>query len=136
MRYRFRCRSCSSVNELNQPVSAKVPDTFPCGYCPGSCTQVIEAPAVLRGGVSGRSHSGTSDMPLDTVVGRNAAERWEKIHERQAERDRVRRESGQQGLTATSEGFAPLSPEVKSLRTAGMAAVEREGYKQNDKFPA
>ena len=55
-----------------------------------------------------------SNAPLDVVIGRDAAKRWDKIHEKQAVRDKVRRDSGKEGLTAV--GVGDYRPTDKKLQ--------------------
>jgi hypothetical protein len=66
-----------------------------CPKCGKRCEQTIFAPYVAT--------SGMSQAPLDVVIGRDAEKRWDRIHERQGVRDKVRKESGKAGLTKVGQ---------------------------------
>jgi hypothetical protein len=75
-------------------MSEERPKWKKCPKCGGRAVQqVISAPSVAR--------SGMSEVPFDVAVGRDAEARWASIHERQAKRDKVRKESGKRALTQT-----------------------------------
>lgn len=102
--YDYRCESdsCGVVQELVQSIHAPLPESLPCPRCGGLSSHVfLVAPGVMTGGMSQKT--------LDVAVGKDAEKRWERIHERQALRDKVRKESGEQALKATGLGrYEPL----------------------------
>lgn len=126
MIYKYRCedQECDVLSEKAIPM--KDFDSTVDSKCP-KCGGVAKyefqgAPAVAT--------SGMSQAPLDVVIGRDAAKRWENIHQRQDKRDKVRRDAGKTGLTQTGYNeFQPISDEKKAKRTEGMRAVEKEGFK-------
>jgi len=89
MIYEFKCHNCDLVLEHLCPMGEQ-PSYKKCPKCGKHCEQVYGS-AVLT--------SGMSQAPLDVVIGRDAEKRWNRIHERQEVRDKVRRESGKAGLT-------------------------------------
>jgi hypothetical protein len=66
-------------------------DTIECPRCKGVAEQVIlSAPAVAT--------SNMSQMTQDVAIGRDADKRWTRIFAKKEERDKIRRESGKQGI--------------------------------------
>jgi putative FmdB family regulatory protein len=121
-RYDYSCEKCDIVKELVQSVDAVLPKTIKCPGCDGDM-EFVQHPVAL--GVSSMDTT-----PLDVAVGRDADARWERIHERQAVRDKVREESGITGLTATGTNeYVPLSIEKKFDRTDAMKTVQKDGFK-------
>jgi putative FmdB family regulatory protein len=121
-RYDFQCEKCDIVKELVQSVDAVLPKTIKCPSCDGDMEFV--QPLVALG------ISSMDTTPLDVAVGRSADARWERIHERQAVRDKVRQETGVTGLTATGVNeYQPLSPAKKFDRTDAMKTVQKDGFK-------
>src|SRR5574337_1166419 len=91
--YEYQCTACGVVTEHICPISER-PDSVKCPRCGSPAEQVIlSAPGVLTGGMS--------QAPLDVVIGRDAEKRWDRIHQRQEVRDKIRQDSGKSGLTAT-----------------------------------
>ncbi len=103
MIYDFRCQKCSCVRELIQSMKDPLPDKLPCikPGCGGTCDRVIHVPMI--------SQAGMSNEPFDVAVGRDAEVRWADIRRRQAIRNKVRKESGEQALVMTGRNeFAPI----------------------------
>jgi hypothetical protein len=73
---------------------------------------------------------------LDKAIGRSSAKRWNRINREQAERDKVRAETGAQALskTVTKEAntFAPASTESLKVREMGVARYIVEKRKAGD----
>jgi hypothetical protein len=42
-----------------------------------------------------------SHKSIDVAIGKDAETRWERVHQRKAERDKIRKDSGEHALTAT-----------------------------------
>ena len=102
-RYDYQCqdKACGFVHEVVQSMHERRPEWKKCPACGGRAVQVIlQAPAVSR--------QGSDNAPFDVAVGRDAALRWEGIRERQAKRDRLRKETGTEALTMT--GFNDFKP--------------------------
>jgi hypothetical protein len=124
MKYRYQCTSdkCEALNERVQSIHDEIPTSVTCSFCGDIASKVIEAPAVMTGNMSNK--------PFDVAVGRDAAARWDNIHARQEQRDKVRRDANQVGLTATSYNtFKPISDDQRKRRASGMRAVEKDGFK-------
>jgi len=78
----------------------------PVKNCDGWCHYHLKgAPSVSTDNMSKQS--------FDVTVGKDAAQRWEKIKERQAVRDKVRQETGQKALIATSNESYRTLPGTK-----------------------
>lgn len=108
MRYDYQCEKCDFVQELILQSHTERPAWKKCPSCGGRSTQVIlTAPAVSR--------IGSTDASFDTAIGHDAAKRWEKIHERQAKRDKVRQETGATGLQLTGFNEYKALPAGKKL---------------------
>ena len=94
MIYEYRCESCQAVQEHVQPLADTRPKWKKCPKCGSrAIPAIVHAPAVAR--------SGMSEVPFDIAVGRDADARWASIHERQAKRDKIRKETGKRALTQT-----------------------------------
>jgi|SRR5271157_402694 len=122
MRYDYRCQKCECVQEHIQPITNPLPDSLKCVRpgCKGRATIVITAPMI--------SKSGMTHEPFDIAVGRDAEVRWADIHRRQAIRDKVRRESGQQALVMTGRNeFAPIKGAKLGTVTIGPDAPRQSG---------
>jgi hypothetical protein len=114
MKYDFRCEKCECVQELVQSIKDPLPAKLKCKVknCGGWAVQVIYAPAVSRVGMS--------NEPFDVAVGRDAEVRWADIRRRQALRDKVRKESGEQALVMTGRNeFAPIKGAKLGTVTTG-----------------
>ena len=124
MKYEYKCTNldCGFVTQDIRSMSAKFVETLPCGKCSSPAHHIFKgAPAVATGNMGHQT--------VDVSVGRDAAMRWAAIEQRQAQRDKVRRESGQVGLVRTQEGYAPISTSQREKRTTATQAVLREGFK-------
>jgi putative FmdB family regulatory protein len=89
--YDYQCQSCSVVHEHIQSIHMALPDTLPCPRCGKDSEHVIlTAPAVAT--------SNMSQMTQDVAIGMDADKRWNRIYAKKEERDKVRRESGKQGI--------------------------------------
>jgi putative FmdB family regulatory protein len=89
-RYDFQCQNCGVYHEHICSISA-LPDSIKCSRCGGTAEQVIlTAPGVLT--------SNMSNVTQDVAIGKDADNRWSRIHAKKAERDKIRKESGMQGI--------------------------------------
>jgi putative FmdB family regulatory protein len=121
-KYDYSCEKCDITKELIAPMDAEHPEHIECPGCGGDMDFVWPTVAV--------STSSMENQSVDVAVGRDADARWERIHERQAVRDKVREESGIVGLTATGVNeYVPLSVEKKFSRTDAMKTVQKDGFK-------
>lgn len=124
MIYEYLCTDveCGGITERIQRMVDPVPDSITCKYCPAKADIKVSAPAVLTGGMV--------NTTVDVEIGRDAERRWKTIHEQQAERDKVRRSSGQVGLTASGlNEVRPISDAERTVRTQVTDAVQRDGFK-------
>jgi hypothetical protein len=68
------------------------------------------------------------NQPIDVTVGHMADARREQIAERQQKRDKVRKESGQVGLKATShDTFRPITRAEQAARESMHHRVQQAG---------
>lgn len=117
--YDYRCESdsCGVVQELVQSIHSPLPESLPCPRCGSASFHVfLVAPGVMTGGMSQKT--------LDVTIGRDAEMRWGQIYERQAVRDKIRKESGEQALKATGLGkYEPLKgARLEAVKTPEPAA--------------
>ncbi len=116
MIYEFRCGDCGLVLEHICPIGEQ-PSYKKCPKCGKHCKQTIFAPYVAT--------SGMSQAPLDVIIGRDAEKRWDNIHQRQEARNKVRRESGKQGLTKV--GKDEYKPHDRPLDFVPCSGIESKG---------
>lgn len=118
MTYEYQCEDekCLFVQELILVSHTQRPASVECPNCGGQAVQVIlTAPAVSR--------QGSDTSPLDVAIGRDAAVRWEAIHERQAKRDKIRKDSGATGLQMTGfNDYKPLPADKQLTLVKGVEA--------------
>jgi putative FmdB family regulatory protein len=108
--YDYQCQTCGAVHEHIQSVHKDLPETLPCPRCgKGSEHVILVAPGVAT--------SGMQHMTQDVAIGKDADQRWSRIHEKKAERDKIRRESGKDGLTYTKDGFKPHDRKLDFVKT-------------------
>ena len=78
----------------------------------------------------GVATSGMSTVTQDVAIGRHAEKRWESIYERKAMRDKARKESGVQNITATGSGneivFRPVKKERYFVKQGNFRSTDRE----------
>lgn len=121
-RYDYQCQSCATYHEVICSINARQ-DQIECPRCHGVAEQVIlTAPGVLTGNMSNQTQ--------DVAIGKNANQKWEAIHEKKAMRDKARKESGVQSITATGSGneivFRPVKKELNFVRQGNFQSTERE----------
>jgi putative FmdB family regulatory protein len=108
--YDYQCQRCGAVREHIQSIHQDLPDMLPCLRCGGEAEQVIlVAPAI--------STSGMSNMTQDMAIGKDAEKRWERIGEKKAQRDKVRRESGKCSLKYEDGQFKPHDRPLDFVKT-------------------
>jgi hypothetical protein len=120
-KYDFTC-SCGITQEVLMPMATA---TFEPRLC--SCGQlaqhVVYAPAIVTG------NSTPAKTPVDIAVGKSADEKWKVISQRQATRNKVRRETGSTNLSSTDgETFTPLSKDKKEIRTRVTDVISKQGH--------
>lgn len=101
--YEFTCQSCGTrFEKLFRRVSDE--PTHDCPNCEGEGTRQVSAvsfsfkhpPSQLNGPLP--SNTGTSDdFNFDKAIGRDAAEKWGKIHENNARKDKMVTEAAKEG---------------------------------------
>ncbi len=146
--FEYRCEPCNAEFEetlVNQDDIKQYENAHP---CPG-CGQLAPRAGVsltnfsFKGGVRGESgvhgQSGVHDLDypsLDKAVGRSAAKRWNRINGEQAERDKVRRETGAAAIAKEpgkdKNTFRPADGESLKVREMGVARYLVEKRKAGD----
>ena len=96
MVYEFKCYDCDLVIQHVQSIKDELPDYKVCPKCGKHAGILISAPAVLTGGMSQASD--------DVRIGQEAAKRWDRIHARREERNKVREASGKRAVQGTISG--------------------------------
>jgi hypothetical protein len=96
--YDFKCKNekCGLVEEYICPI-AECPEVLKCKRCGSDSVQAYLTP---RGVLTGNM----THAPIDVVIGRDAAKRWDRIHANKAMRDKIRQETGKQHIEATPVG--------------------------------
>ena len=125
MTYEYQCigDGCRAVIELIQVRSSDRKEEITCPHCRAAAEFKISPAAVSRVGMT--------NQPFDVAVGRDSDTRWKILHERNAIRDKVRKDSGQVGLTATGvNSFQPISDQQRRRQTAKTRAIEYSGFGQ------
>jgi hypothetical protein len=81
----------------------KAPETYPCPMCGVTAKAKPQGFSIVHG------KSTTKGASIDVAIGRSAEERWNKVIDRKSVRDKIRKESGTQALTATGrDEYQPL----------------------------
>jgi len=108
--YDYQCQSCGVVHEHIQSVHVKLPDTLKCPACGKDSEHVIlVAPGVAT--------SGMQHMTQDVAIGKDSDKRWKGILDKKSQRDKIRRESGKQGLELTKDGFKAHDRKLDFVKT-------------------
>lgn len=89
--------------EIDFPaLKGEAPKTVACPVCGKAARLKVVNFGIVHGNSMAKGAS------LDVAIGRNAEQRWSKIYDRKANRDKIRRESGTQALSVTDKGIEPL----------------------------
>jgi hypothetical protein len=79
------------------------PDTYDCPMCGKVAKKQFQGFSIVHGKSMDKGSS------VDVVIGRSAEERWGRLHERKAVRDKIRKDAGTQALKATGrDEYTPL----------------------------
>jgi hypothetical protein len=108
MIYAFKCDKCGAILEELMPMDKATFEDRPCPIksCKGVAVyQLKGAPAVATDSMSKQS--------FDVTVGKDAEKRWENIRKRQAVRDKIRKETGEKALIATTNETYRTLPGTK-----------------------
>jgi len=120
----YKC-DCGLITEKIIPASQDIPQTTVCPKC-SATAQFLSIPTSFA-----LTRSSFSEAPLDIVIGKDSDRRWDDINKRQEVRDKVRKDTGSQGLSMVGRGeFAPLSEEAKTQRTESTEVLAQSGHKQ------
>lgn len=123
--YDYKCLAdeCGVVHELIQSIHKTLPESLPCPRCGEDAFHVIlTAPGVLTGNMSQKTE--------DVAIGKDAEARWNRIHERQAHRDKIRQDSGKQGLTMV--GRDEYVATDKQLYSVTQANIDKTNLRSTD----
>jgi len=109
--YDYKCDSCGVVQEFVQSIHKPLPESLPCPRCGEDSFHVfLIAPGVLTANMDHKT--------IDVAIGKDAEARWEKVNERKARRDKIRRESGKTGITAVAVGeYVATDKKLVSVQT-------------------
>jgi putative FmdB family regulatory protein len=146
--FEYRCEPCNAEFEealTNSDEIKEFKDAFPCPGCGKMAPRagVSVTNFAFKGGVRGESgvhgQSGVHDLDypvLDKAIGRSSAKRWERINREQAERNKIRAETGAQVLskvpTKDANIFTPANQESVKVREMGLARYLVEKRKAGD----
>jgi hypothetical protein len=104
--YNYQCwqseGGCGRVFSVEHLTGA-APETYGCPIC-GATAKLKLSFAIVHGKSMNKGAS------IDVAIGRDADSRWQKVIERKSVRDKIRKETGTQALTATGrDEYQPLS---------------------------
>lgn len=120
----YVCPNCDLHFEKLIPTQETPASLMECPRC-GHMAQFQEIPSSV-----GISTTNFSERTIDVAIGADAERRWEDIHQRQAQRDRVRQESQQVGISMTGRSeFTPLTPEDHQRRGEALDILAQQGHK-------
>lgn len=126
--YEYHCSDCSIEFEqhLNTSEAKEFANHFPCPNCKKDASKLsVYNVSAAFSGTAGNSGFHDVDYPiLDKAVGRSSTKKWEKIHQDQAERNKIRRETGSTALTDTGSGYTPVSSETLNKRTEAFSKLK------------
>lgn len=122
--YEYKCVPCDVVDEKVRTIADK-DAPLSCKYCHGPMVALTYPTSF------GISTPGSDNNPIDIKIGSAANKRWEELDSRKANRDRIRVENNQNGLSATPDGekIIPISPEKKEVRTKVLDMIASGGNK-------
>lgn len=128
--FEYKC-DCKLVHEHIALSAQNTPDTHTCPRC-GAQAKKRDFPSSIS-----LNRSDMDNPTMDLAVGKSATERWDTIHKRDEVKDKVRQESGQQGVTLVAPGeFAPITPQQKELRTSLTETIAQTGgFKNSETVP-
>jgi putative FmdB family regulatory protein len=128
-RYDYKCEDCGVVQEYVKGFSDPLPESLTCPRCKGdNCFHVwLVAPGVLTGGMDHKT--------IDVQIGKDAEARWQAIHDRKAERDKVRAASGKQHVTAVMDpgGKDEWRPSDKQLMSVEQGSFPKPQDKPKER---
>lgn len=134
-RYEYKCLSCNVEFEelliLKEDVD-KYSKFHPCPNCNQRADRIVssfafnfKAPSGQTQGSGVHGNSGVHDLDyptLDKAVGRSAAQKWSDYDSSQAERNKIRKESGSHALSMGADGsVSPMSKETAAVREKAMS---------------
>ncbi len=136
--YEYRCEPCEVEFEetlLQQEDVKKYSQQHPCPNCHEmaprlgiSVTNFKFAGGVRReSGVHGQSGSHDLDYPtLDKAVGRSSEKKWQRITREQAERNKIRKETGVNAISKDKDGkFIPSSKDNLKVREMALTTLKK-----------
>lgn len=142
--FEYRCEPCNAEFEevlIQQAEIKEYEKWHPCPGCGGRAERLgisitnFTFKGEVRGesGVHGQSGVHDLDYPvLDKAIGRSSAKRWERIRGEQAERDKVRKETGAVSLAKIGGQILPANAESVKVREMGLARYLVEKKKAGD----
>ena len=128
--FEYKCL-CGLLHEHIVLNASEAPDQHECPRCKAQAGK-REYPTSIA------LNRSTMDNPtLDLAVGKSAHERWDNIHKSDEAKAKVRKESGQTGLTLVGPNqFAPISQQQVELRTSLTETIAASGgYRNSEPVP-
>jgi putative FmdB family regulatory protein len=118
--FEYSCKECNVLIEKIYPSLEKSAEVLNCPRCGETRANRLSIPTSVS-----LSRSSMDNSPIDNVIGKDADARWQDIHNRQASRDVVRKETGSVGLSELSRGeFAPVTKENLETRVEVSKSLE------------
>ena len=98
----------------------QAPHTYLCPMCGKEAKKQLQGFSIVHGKSSNKAS-------VDVVIGRNAEERWGRIHERKSTRDQIRRTAGTQALKATGRNeYQPIKGSRLEAVTVPESTVNKD----------
>ena len=110
----FICPECSLSWNKRVPIMTETYNYQKCKRCG------IDVPKMGLPSYLAIQRTGTSSATTDHIVGSDAEKKWDAFHEKKETRDTIRKDTGVQALTQTTEGsYTPLTPaQLEKRKTA------------------
>lgn len=120
----YKCPSCGVLSERIVPTSQTPDATIPCPKC-GEASAFRPIPSSI-----GLLTDSFQEQKIDVAIGKDADRRWQDVEARQQIRDKVRRDSGRQGVSMVGRNeFVPITEADKVARSEAADVVSVEGFK-------
>lgn len=99
-------------------LTGTAPETYPCPMCDTAAKKKLEGFSIVHG------NSMTKGSSIDVVIGRNSEERWSKLHDRKAIRDKFRKDTGSQALSIVENNGRVFGSPIKDGRLTPVTVPE------------
>ena len=134
--YEYQCDSCGFQAEKLWSRISLAQDAIPCTECGTEMRKLVSVanhafshPASQTRGAAPPNTGTSDDWNFDKAIGKDAAEKWEKIEKRNQVKDKVIQEERREGKVVTKEQLVPSKDGPGSYRV--ITEPERVRANQN-----